>query len=254
TGYAVTYDGAAHTAGGTATGVGGVTLPSSDLDLSHTTHTNAGTYNGDRWSFADPNYVPQSGTVSDRIAPATPTVRVTAAGGAYTQGPFAATAAVAGFDGTFGPGLEGVTPTLTYYAGPTATGTPLGGAPTLPGTYTVLASFAGSADYTPASATATFTITRQAPQVVGFVVNQGNPQRSAINSLTLVFDQEVTILPAVFRLTRVVLAQGQVVRRVDLFPVALAGVRFVNGQTQATLRLPVPLADGVYQLFVNRGR
>ena len=44
--------------------------------------------------------------------------------------------------------LEGVTPSLTYYSGTSATGTALTGAPTTAGTYTVLASFAGSTDYT----------------------------------------------------------------------------------------------------------
>ena len=72
--YSVTYDGNAHTATGTATGVGGVNLPASDLNLTGTTHTNAGTYS-DTWTFADPNYVSQSGTVTDTIvqanAPAT---------------------------------------------------------------------------------------------------------------------------------------------------------------------------------------
>ena len=49
--YSVTYDGNAHTATGTATGVGGESL--SGLNLSGTTHTNAGTYTGDAWTFTD---------------------------------------------------------------------------------------------------------------------------------------------------------------------------------------------------------
>ena len=80
----------------------------------------------------------------DKINPATPTVNVTDAGGTYNQSQFTATTTVAGVDGAFGPGLEGATLSLAYYTGSTATGTPLGGAPTLPGTYTVKASFAGS--------------------------------------------------------------------------------------------------------------
>ena len=43
TGYAVRFDGAAHTATGTATGIGGVDL-SAGLNLSNTIHTSAGTY------------------------------------------------------------------------------------------------------------------------------------------------------------------------------------------------------------------
>jgi hypothetical protein len=43
TGYSVTFDGAAHTATGTVTGIDGEDL-SAGLDLSSTTHTNVGTY------------------------------------------------------------------------------------------------------------------------------------------------------------------------------------------------------------------
>jgi hypothetical protein len=77
TGYSVTYDGASHTAPITATGALGLDL-SSRLDLSATTHTNAGTYSSDAWSFAgDANYNSQSGTVSDDIAKANATIGVT---------------------------------------------------------------------------------------------------------------------------------------------------------------------------------
>ena len=64
--YDVTYNGQPHTVSGNATGVNGVTLPASDLDLTGTTHTNAGTYT-DTWTFTDPNYVSQSGKVTDII-------------------------------------------------------------------------------------------------------------------------------------------------------------------------------------------
>ena len=72
--YNVTYNAAAHSATGTATGVKGV-LPSSDLTL-NTTHTNVGVYS-DSWTFTDPNYVSQSGTVTDIINKATATIHVT---------------------------------------------------------------------------------------------------------------------------------------------------------------------------------
>ena len=55
----------------------------------------------------------------------TPTVTVTAPGGTYNGNPFAATATVTGIDGSAAGTLEGVTPTLAYYAGSTATGTVL---------------------------------------------------------------------------------------------------------------------------------
>ena len=55
------------------------------------------------------------------IALAMPTVTVTAAGGTYDGSPFAASATMAGVGGSAGPSLEGVTPTLAYYAGTSAT-------------------------------------------------------------------------------------------------------------------------------------
>jgi hypothetical protein len=83
--------------------------------------------------------------------------------GPYNQQPFAATATVAGVGGGYGPSLEGVTATLLYYQG----GTQFPGAPVLPGTYTVQALFTGSANYSQASATATFTIQTPTASVSG---------------------------------------------------------------------------------------
>ena len=99
-----------------------------------------------------------------------PTVTVTDGGGTFTGQPFPATASVAGVvsgvDTTPASSLEGVTPTLAYYAGPTADGTPMNGVPTAAGTYTVVASFAGSADYTAAQSTPlTFAIGQATPIV-----------------------------------------------------------------------------------------
>ena len=77
-GYSVTYDGNAHTATGTATGVGGADL-SNLLGLGGTTHTNAGTYNADPWTFAgNDNYEADSGTVNDAIGKRSVTASVTA--------------------------------------------------------------------------------------------------------------------------------------------------------------------------------
>ncbi len=68
--YSVTYDTNSHTALATATGVAGVNL-NSELDLSGTTHTEAGTY-ADTWTFTDltGNYNNASDTVTDTIAQA----------------------------------------------------------------------------------------------------------------------------------------------------------------------------------------
>ena len=65
--YNVTYDGNAHTATGTATGVKSESL--SGLNLSGTTHTNPGDYLTDPWTFTDVtgNYNIASGTVHDSI-------------------------------------------------------------------------------------------------------------------------------------------------------------------------------------------
>src|SRR5437763_1971734 len=65
--YSVNYDGTAHTATGTATGVGGANVGT--LTLTGTTHTNAGTYNGDAWTFAGgANYNDANGRSDERRA------------------------------------------------------------------------------------------------------------------------------------------------------------------------------------------
>src|SRR6185436_13960762 len=65
--YSVPFDGTAHTATGTAKGVGGT--PLAGLNLSGTTHTNAGSYT-DTWTFTDVtgNYNNATGTVGDTIS------------------------------------------------------------------------------------------------------------------------------------------------------------------------------------------
>jgi hypothetical protein len=74
--YHVTYDAQTHTAGGAATGVLNESL--AGLDLSNTTHTNAGEYPTDTWTFTDAtgNYNDASGTVHDAIDPASSTTTV----------------------------------------------------------------------------------------------------------------------------------------------------------------------------------
>ena len=101
-----------------------------------------------------------SGATAVTVTPTTPSVTVSDAGGVFNGNPFVATATVAGavpgVDNTPGGALENEPLTLTYYAGTTATETPLSGEPTAAGTYTVVASFPGSQDYATASASATF--------------------------------------------------------------------------------------------------
>ena len=74
--YSVTYNGAAHTATATAAGVGGADL-SASLNLTGTTHTNAGDYPADPWSLTNINYNDASGTVHDHIDKANATIVVT---------------------------------------------------------------------------------------------------------------------------------------------------------------------------------
>jgi len=96
--YTVTYNGSSHSASATATGVSGANLIT-DVNLNNTTHTNAGTYAGDIWSFTDPNgnYTPVAATtITDTINKATPTLTFTAIGSqTYGNAPFTATASSA---------------------------------------------------------------------------------------------------------------------------------------------------------------
>ena len=74
TGYAVTFDSDPHTATGECLDLNGDPLVG--LDLSLTTHTNAGTYLADAWTFTDVtgNYNDASGTVDSSIAKADATI------------------------------------------------------------------------------------------------------------------------------------------------------------------------------------
>ena len=77
----------------------------------------------------------------------TPSVVAYVASGSYNGHAFTATATVAGANGVPAASLEGVYPILVYYAGGTVSGLPSSGGPINVGTYTVVATFAGSKDY-----------------------------------------------------------------------------------------------------------
>ena len=98
--YSVTYDGTAHAATGTATGIGSVDL-SAGLSLSGTTHTNAGTFT-DSWTFQDPNgnYANASGNVTDVIKQAKATVTVTPYTTTYDGVSHTATGSATGINST----------------------------------------------------------------------------------------------------------------------------------------------------------
>lgn len=74
--YNLIYDAVPHTATGSCTGVGGVLL--AGLNLSGTTHTNAGNYPNDPWTFTDStgNYNDTSGSVADVISKANTTTTI----------------------------------------------------------------------------------------------------------------------------------------------------------------------------------
>ncbi|HET6323701.1 MAG TPA: PKD domain-containing protein, partial [Planctomycetaceae bacterium] len=104
---------------------------------SSTPPTDAGNYTAEENFIGSQDYRTVVEDQPFRILQATPTVTASDAGGTYNGNPFPATAKVAGVgggtvDGTFG---------FVYFMGSTPTGTPSANAPTLPGTYTVVASF-----------------------------------------------------------------------------------------------------------------
>jgi hypothetical protein len=175
-----TYSGSAYAATATVTGTAGVVGSSLDgitPTLTYYAGTSAtgtplagapsaaGTYTVLASYAGDANYQSASAQTTFTIAKAVPTLALTEAGGVYTGAAFTASATVAGVNGIAGSTLEGVGLTFTYYAGSSATGTPLSGAPTAVGTYTVVASFAGTADYAATTAQVTFSISQATPTI-----------------------------------------------------------------------------------------
>jgi hypothetical protein len=137
-------------------------------NASATAPTSAGTYTVvAHFTSSDSKYGnADSAPLTFTISKAPVAVSVTAAGGVYNGSPYVGTAKVKG-----GVSLEGVSPTLDYYSGTLsaaqiAGATALAGAPSAVGSYTVVANFPGSTDYSSASsAPAHFTITRAKPTV-----------------------------------------------------------------------------------------
>jgi hypothetical protein len=103
--YEVDFDGAEHTATGTATGANGEDL-SSLLDFSGTAHTNAGTYSSDTWSFAgNANHNSGGGTITDVIDKVAASCDIVGWTGKYDGDPHGATGSCAG-DGTLDLGAS----------------------------------------------------------------------------------------------------------------------------------------------------
>ncbi len=164
------YNGSPYKASGSVTGLNGVNLGTPTFryyagsaasgNVLSAAPTNAGTYTVLASYAGSQNYSSATNQATFVVSHAKPTVRVTAAGGAYSGSPNAASGAVTGLNG-----ISIGTPTFTYYAGSSASGTALPGAPTGAGTYTVLASYAGSQNYSSAASQATFVITPAKPTV-----------------------------------------------------------------------------------------
>src|SRR5207248_235717 len=105
--------------------------------------------------------------VTFTITKATPTVIATDAGGVYNSGAFPASAMVTGVgsDGTLATSPDAALG-FTYYVGTSTGGTGSSTAPVNVGTYTVVAHYAGRANYFAAdSAALTFSITPATPTV-----------------------------------------------------------------------------------------
>jgi hypothetical protein len=140
-GYTGVYDGQAHGATGTATGVNGEDL-SGLLNLG-ATYTNAGSYTTD-WSFAgNTNYNPAGGTVAIEIAKADATIVVNGYSGTYDGQAHGATGTARGVNGEDLSGLLDLG--ATYINA---------------GSHTASWSFAGNTNYNPASGDVTIVIAK----------------------------------------------------------------------------------------------
>jgi hypothetical protein len=165
------------------TGAGGL---NESLTVSYANNVNAGTATASASYPGSSNYLPSTDTETFTIDKADAAVVVSWADSTYDGNPNAASAVANGVAGETGLSPA---PTLTYYSGPTATGTPLAGAPTAAGTYTVQADFAGNGNYNPASNTRTITI-EKAPTTTtvtctaGPFVYNGSPHTPCSASVT----------------------------------------------------------------------
>jgi hypothetical protein len=143
-----TYSGSAQTpCSAKATGAGGL---DATLPVTYADNVDAGTATASAAYGGDGNHTGNSDAKTFTIGKATPTVSVTWNGWTYDGAAHPASGSVTGVGGaSLG------TPSFTYYNGTAASGTPLAGAPSGVGTFTVLATFGGSANYTAASKTKT---------------------------------------------------------------------------------------------------
>ncbi len=189
------------------------------------------------------------------IAKATPTLSVSDPSSTYTGTPFSAMAALAGIvpgvDNTPGATLEGVAPSLSYFSGTygsvaqLAGVTPLAGAPTAVGAYTVEAYFPGSVDYTSQSALADFDIA--APlTIIGATPVSPNPRTSAVSSVTVSLSEAIN--PANFN-------DGTLTLTDDGGPNLITAAVAIQPTTATTFAIEglagLTTIEGLYTLTVN---
>jgi hypothetical protein len=148
------YDGAAHAATGTATGIGGASLGSLTFTYNGASEPplSAGVYNVVGTFAGDDNYEAATGSAILTIGKATPTVVVNAGTFTYDGTPHSATGSVTGIGGeALGE------PALTYNGNVDA--------PADAGAYQVVGIYGGGANYEAASGSATLTINKATPVV-----------------------------------------------------------------------------------------
>src|SRR5437867_1327663 len=114
--YDLPYNGSAHTATYTITGVSGETGATVGTVTLNTTHTNAGTYSSDTWSFtgtANYNNI-ASTTITDKITTVDATVAVTPYDLPYNASAHTATYTITGVNGETGATVGTVTLNTTH--------------------------------------------------------------------------------------------------------------------------------------------
>ena len=135
----ITLDGATQSAAFGSGGVFTTTFDTSTLPASPTPYTVTYNYAGDA------EFATASTTSTVTVSRDTPTLSLVDSDGTYNGLAFGASATITGVNGPAGSSLEGVPVIVDYYAGTTAAGNPLPGAPVAAGTYTVVATFPGGA-------------------------------------------------------------------------------------------------------------
>jgi len=176
--------------------------PTEELDLAFgalTEVTSANTASWSRLTNTSTGPAAPAGVTLAALPGIMPTVTVTDTGGTYNGTAYPATATVAGVvagvDNTPGSTLETVGLTLDYVN--TNTNTDLGStAPINAGDYKVTASFAGSADYLPASSSTTFVIAQHATTTtLAASTPEGAPGQSVTFTATVAGDLPSPYLP-----------------------------------------------------------